>query len=180
MFLSGFPYTWNHLLQNEFRTCTIRNPISLVSETGALNGIETSELGFEGCANKEKCLPLLGNSQMDTSTTCGQKVDATVYQENNTKLPLDEILQLSASSAMDGQDLQKYGTRTAPSTHNTKELHETISSSQTTTDELHENVPAEKTVNSLSLSLSPMNFIMFYHFLRTFYLNFFLQNLAQN
>ena len=140
-------------MQNEFRTCTIRNPISLVSETGVLNGIETSELSLEGCANKEKCQPVLGNSRMDTSTPGDQKVDATAYQENNTKLPVDETLQLSASSAMDGQDLQKYGTHTAPSAHNNEELNETMWSAQMTTDELHENVPAEKTVNSLSLSL---------------------------
>ena len=99
---------------------------------------------------------------MDTSAPSGKKVDATAYQENNTKLPLDEILQLSASSAMGGQDLQKYGTHTAPSTHNTMELHETTSSSQKSKDELHENAPVEKTVNSLSLS--PMNVIMFDHF----------------
>lgn len=84
-FLSGFPYIWNHLLDNEFQACDTKYPgCQVPGKCGLSGGVEMSQLSFEGCSNQEKSVPL--------PTTSGNKVPVSC----------DPACQVSGSCALSG------------------------------------------------------------------------------
>lgn len=57
MFLSGFPYTWNLLLNSELSASNPRHPNHQVSGNSGLGrGVDTSQLSFEGSEHEKRIL----------------------------------------------------------------------------------------------------------------------------